>query len=165
MYACLFLFDYVCMFVYFCMYLCTHVCVYVRMHARVYECECLSVNVGGGHAWTCVPASIYALTSLDLKLLRRPFRCLLWSVVGNFLAVFPSTSCLTIVGGRGCWWLRELNVRNYASMSDCWWIFPSFSFAAAAAAAAAVSFFLACFFFPFLFNLLHLDLFFLPNFA
>ena len=28
--------------------------------------------------------------------------CLLWSVSGNFMAVFPATSCLELVGGPGC---------------------------------------------------------------
>jgi hypothetical protein len=28
--------------------------------------------------------------------------CLLWSVSGNFMAVFPATACLELVGGPGC---------------------------------------------------------------
>jgi small-conductance mechanosensitive channel len=28
--------------------------------------------------------------------------CLCWSLLGNFMAVFPQTSCLKIVGGKGC---------------------------------------------------------------
>ncbi len=27
---------------------------------------------------------------------------LVWSVLGNLLAIFPSTACLTIIGGSGC---------------------------------------------------------------
>lgn len=28
--------------------------------------------------------------------------CLVWSVMGNFMQIFPQTACLRLVGGRGC---------------------------------------------------------------